>query len=375
MRRLVLLTQPEQSDVKTYLVGGAVRDRLMHLVPKDEDYVIVGATAEDVDRLRAEGYSQVGADFPVFLHPVTGDEYALARVERKTGDGYHGFEVDANSSVTIEDDLIRRDLTINSMAMDEDGELVDPYNGQHDLRNRILRHTSAAFAEDPLRVLRLARFAARFTLFTISPNTVELCQALSKNGELNHLSIERVWVELEKGLNEAAPERFMEVLDELGVITHCKVVAEIFGGADDRRSHIAARLKDVTHDRRLVVAIATLAKVDSKLPGANNRARDCFTLVASMQGMPKRANELASLLKRSRAYSAGPTFEDLMTATLVLESAGFKPVFSSRKLITARKVAMYVNASDFPGIEGKALGEAISTGRIEALAKSLNIPI
>jgi len=188
--------------MKTYLVGGAVRDTLLGLVPKDKDYVIVGATAEDVESLIAQGYQRVGADFPVFLHPETGDEYALARIERKVGAGYNGFEAYTSPDLTIEDDLRRRDLTINAMAMDpETGEIIDPFGGQEDLKNGVLRHVSEAFAEDPLRVLRVARFKARYG-FEIHHTTFDLMKQLVDSGELDHLTRERIWVEIEKLLME-----------------------------------------------------------------------------------------------------------------------------------------------------------------------------
>lgn len=188
--------------MKTYLVGGAVRDTLLGLVPKDKDYVIVGATPADVEDLIAQGFQRVGADFPVFLHPETGDEYALARIERKVGAGYNGFEAFTSPDLTIEDDLRRRDLTINAMAMDlETGELVDPFNGQKDLHDGVLRHVSEAFAEDPLRVLRVARFKARYG-FKLAPETYKLMHQLVESGELDHLTRERVWVEIEKLLLE-----------------------------------------------------------------------------------------------------------------------------------------------------------------------------
>ena len=203
--------------VKTFIVGGAVRDGLLGITAKDQDFVVVGATKEDVDQMLADGFSQVGADFPVFLHPRTGNEYALARVERKTGDGYGGFTVETEN-VTLEMDLSRRDLTINSMAQDvETGEIFDPFGGQHDLAQGILRHTTEAFAEDPLRVLRVARFAARYN-FKVANATFEMMKQLVANNELQHLSQERVWVELEKILGEKNSTVGLRVLLEVGAI-------------------------------------------------------------------------------------------------------------------------------------------------------------
>lgn len=200
--------------MKIFTVGGAVRDLLRGQEPKDRDYVVVGGSAK---AMLAAGYLQVGADFPVFLHPVTQDEYALARVERKTAIGYHGFTVDT-AGVTLEEDLSRRDLTINAMALDEAGTIIDPYNGQHDIKHRVLRHVSVAFAEDPLRVLRLARFQARFgPSWTVAPATMALMQAMVDGGELDALTRERVWVEFEKGFGEPNPQLMLQVLRELGL--------------------------------------------------------------------------------------------------------------------------------------------------------------
>lgn len=188
--------------MKTYLVGGAVRDILLGIDPKDFDYVIVGATAQDVEFMISQGYKQVGVDFPVFLHPVSGEEYALARTERKVGVGYGGFEVYASPDVTLKEDLSRRDLTINAMAMDlESGEIIDPFGGRHDLAQGIIRHVSAAFVEDPLRVLRVGRFVARYG-FSVADETFDLMKQLVFSGELKHVSRDRIWVELEKILGE-----------------------------------------------------------------------------------------------------------------------------------------------------------------------------
>ena len=194
-----------------YLVGGAVRDRLLGLPAGDRDHVVVGATAE---RMRAAGYKQVGRDFPVFLHPDTGEEYALARTERKSARGHTGFVVHADPSVTLEDDLRRRDFTLNAIAQREDGTLVDPFGGVRDIEARVLRHVGEAFIEDPLRVLRAARFMARFAPlgFTIAPETLALMRQMAESGELAELSPERAWQELSKALRSAAPSAFLRTL-------------------------------------------------------------------------------------------------------------------------------------------------------------------
>ncbi|WP_430391509.1 multifunctional CCA addition/repair protein [Dyella sp. 20L07] len=203
--------------MRIYLVGGAVRDKLLGRPVTDHDHVVVGATPED---LLAQGYRPVGKDFPVFLHPKTGEEYALARTERKTGHGYHGFAFHADPSVTLEQDLARRDLTINAMALAEDGTLVDPFDGARDIEQRLLRHVSLAFVEDPVRLLRVARFAARFAPlgFTVAPETMALMQQMVRNGEVDHLVPERVWQETRKALGEAQPSAFLRVLRESGAL-------------------------------------------------------------------------------------------------------------------------------------------------------------
>ncbi|MFC3396552.1 multifunctional CCA addition/repair protein [Brenneria rubrifaciens] len=200
-----------------YLVGGAVRDSLLDLPVTEKDWVVVGATPE---QLLAQGYQQVGKDFPVFLHPVSRDEYALARTERKSGNGYTGFVCHAAPDVTLEQDLLRRDLTINAMAQTEQGELVDPYNGRHDLENRLLRHVSDAFSDDPLRVLRVARFAARFAYlgFQVAEATMTLMQSMTRTGELDYLTPERVWKETEKALGTRSPQVYFQVLRDCGAL-------------------------------------------------------------------------------------------------------------------------------------------------------------
>lgn len=197
--------------MQIYLVGGAVRDQLLGYPVYDRDWVVVGATPQ---QMLDKGFTPVGSDFPVFIHPISHEEYALARTERKSGKGYKGFQYHASPDVTLEQDLIRRDLTINAMAQADDGTLVDPYNGQQDLANKKLRHVSPAFSEDPLRVLRVARFAARYAHlgFEVADETIALMQQLACTDELSHLTAERVWKELERALAEPSPEVFIQVL-------------------------------------------------------------------------------------------------------------------------------------------------------------------
>ncbi|HEU5296804.1 MAG TPA: multifunctional CCA tRNA nucleotidyl transferase/2'3'-cyclic phosphodiesterase/2'nucleotidase/phosphatase [Burkholderiaceae bacterium] len=202
--------------MKAYVVGGAVRDRLLGCAVNDRDWVVVGATPE---QMLAAGYTPVGRDFPVFLHPTTHEQYALARTERKSGRGYHGFQIHAAPDVTLQQDLARRDLTINAIAEDADsGELIDPFGGQRDLHDGVLRHVSDAFAEDPVRLLRLARFAARWPHFTVADSTRALLRRLVDDGEVDALVPERVWQEVSRGLDESRPSRMFDVLLECGAL-------------------------------------------------------------------------------------------------------------------------------------------------------------
>ena len=210
--------------MKIYLVGGAVRDLLLHYPFKERDWVVVSADAQQMLDL---GYQQVGKDFPVFLHPRTKEEYALARTERKTAAGYTGFEVHATPDVSLEEDLMRRDLTINAIAQDEQGNIIDPYHGQNDIKNKLLRHVSPAFSEDPVRILRVARFAARYAHlgFTVAPETMQLMTSMVNNGEVDALVAERIWQEMYKALNERNPEVFLTTLRECGALK--KILPEL----------------------------------------------------------------------------------------------------------------------------------------------------
>ncbi|MEN8170552.1 MAG: multifunctional CCA addition/repair protein [Pseudomonadota bacterium] len=222
--------------MKIYLVGGAVRDALLGIEPKDHDWVVVGATPQQMLEL---GYQAVGKDFPVFLHPETKEEYALARTERKTGPGYHGFEFHASPEVTLEEDLIRRDLTINAMAQDSDGNIIDPFNGREDLENGRLRHVSDAFIEDPVRILRIARYAARFARwdFRVAHGTHALMKKMVVNGEVDALVAERVWQELERSLGEESPARFFEVLRNCGALARIFPELDALFGVPQPKQH------------------------------------------------------------------------------------------------------------------------------------------
>jgi tRNA nucleotidyltransferase (CCA-adding enzyme) len=220
----------------TYLVGGAVRDALLGFPFSERDWVVVGATPQD---MLDAGFTQVGRDFPVFLHPQTKEEYALARTERKQGHGYTGFVVHADPGVTLEDDLRRRDLTINAMARAPDGTIIDPYNGRDDLEDRVLRHVSPAFPEDPLRVLRVARFAARYAYlgFTVAEETLALMRRIVDQGELAHLSAERIWIEIERALREASPQVFIEVLRECDALKALLPEVDVLFGVPQKAEH------------------------------------------------------------------------------------------------------------------------------------------
>jgi tRNA nucleotidyltransferase (CCA-adding enzyme) len=213
---------PEDSHLDCYCVGGAVRDALLGIKVQDHDYVVVGSTTEEMLSL---GYRAVGKDFPVFLHPKTHDEYALARTERKIGRGYKGFSIYASPDVTLEEDLARRDFTMNAIAKSADGRLIDPYHGQTDIQQKVIRHVGQAFVEDPVRILRAARFSARYVDFTIAPETMSLMQQMVEDGEVDALVSERVWQELSKGLMEQKPSRMFEVLRSCGALR--KIIPEL----------------------------------------------------------------------------------------------------------------------------------------------------
>lgn len=278
--------------MKIYLVGGAVRDKLLGLPIKERDWVVVGATVEEMLQL---GYKQVGKEFPVFLHPKTNEEYALARMERKVKPGYKGFSVDTSPQVTLEDDLIRRDLTINAMAESKEGKLIDPYHGKEDLQNKILRHVSPAFAEDPVRILRLGRFFARYAHlgFTIAPETIVLMKQMVAAGEVDALVAERVWKELERALTEKNPEKFFVVLAECGALT------KLFSNLSIDGPGIAA-LVTATHfttDPKICFAVTFHAipedELATKIP--ENSRKKFITELCKRYRVPNEFRELATL--------------------------------------------------------------------------------
>ncbi|MBI5331555.1 MAG: multifunctional CCA addition/repair protein [Betaproteobacteria bacterium] len=339
--------------MRTYLVGGAVRDRLLGLPVQDRDYVVTGATPEDMTAL---GFTPVGKDFPVFLHPRTHAEHALARTERKSGRGYKGFTVHAAPEVTLEEDLRRRDLTVNAMAEAADGTLIDPYGGQRDLAARVLRHVSEAFAEDPVRILRVARFAARFADFSIAPETMALMRAMVADGEADALAPERVWQEIARGLIETHPARMFQVLRECGALTRLIPELErLFGVPQPPQHHpeidtgvhtlmvleqaarlggsLAMRWAALLHDLGKGTTPADLlprhhghegrgvelAKALSERLRAPAECRDLAVLVARDHGNVHRALELrpstvVELLERTDAFRRPERFEEFLLA-------------------------------------------------------------
>lgn len=306
--------------MQSYVVGGAVRDELLGLPVQDRDHVVVGATPE---AMLAAGFRPVGKDFPVFLHPDTQEEYALARTERKTAPGYHGFVFHTSPEVTLEDDLIRRDLTINAMARAEDGAIVDPYGGRRDLEARVFRHVSAAFAEDPVRILRLARFAARFPEFRVADETLLLMKDMVAQGEVDALVPERVWQELARGLMENHPSRMFAVLRD------CGALARIMPGLDTNVHRMRVIDAAAAQGHALAVRFAALvhdlgtdgSAIDAlckrlKVP---NDCRDLALMTAREHGQAARACELdadaiVALFERCDGFRKPERFADMLLA-------------------------------------------------------------
>lgn len=400
--------------MKIYLVGGAVRDALLDYPVYERDWVVVGARPEELEQ---QGYQQVGKDFPVFLHPQTKEEYALARTERKQGHGYTGFAVDYDPTVTLEDDLQRRDLTINAIAQDTDGTLIDPCGGQADLEQRVLRHVSNAFVEDPLRVLRTARFAARYAhlQFTVAPETLALMADIVAQGELAHLPAERIWVETEKALGERNPEVFIQVLRDCGALAALLPEVEALFGVPQPPAHHpeidtgvhvlmtlqqAAKLSADT-DVRFAVLMHDLGKAATPQAEWPRHIRHEERGIALIEQackrlrVPKRHSELArtvcaqhtlchralelrgktvlKLLNATDALRRPDRFESFLLACeadargrLGLEERDYPQADYLRR---ALEVAQSVNAEQLKdsGVTGKALGDAIADQRATLL--------
>ncbi|ADC72945.1 polynucleotide adenylyltransferase/metal dependent phosphohydrolase [Thioalkalivibrio sp. K90mix] len=405
--------------MQTYLVGGAVRDRLLGRPVHERDYVVVGATPEAME---AAGYRPVGRDFPVFLHPTTHEEYALARTERKTARGYHGFQFNAAPDVTLEDDLERRDLTINAMAEDADGHLFDPYNGQADLEARLLRHVSPAFSEDPVRLLRVARFAAQLEPwgFRVADDTRELMRELVTSGEVDALVPERVWAECEKALKSPAPRRFIEVLRDAGALARLFPEIEcLFGVPQPARYHpeidtgvhtlmvldqatrlsespevrFAALVHDLGkgntdpdilpshhgHEERGVLLIRALAE-RLRIP---NRYRDLAVRVSRYHGLVHRVFELRpkTVMKLVDGLDALRRPENVEPFLLAVEAdfrgrTGWEdkpyPQADAVRRAVAAAQGVQPQALMAEGYKGKALGEALDRERIRAIAEALD---
>ncbi len=406
--------------MRVYRVGGAVRDRLLGLPVTDHDWVVVGASAE---QMLAAGYTPVGRDFPVFLHPQTKDEYALARTERKSGPGYRGFTVHADPSVTLEEDLARRDLTINAIAQADDGTLIDPYGGQRDLQAGVLRHVSAAFVEDPVRILRLARFAARWPRFRVAAETTALCRQMVADGEADALVAERAWQELSRGLMESQPSRMFEVLRDCGALERVlPEVARLWGVPQPAAHHpevdtgvhlmlvldTAARLAAplpvrwacLVHDLgkgstppaewpRHIAHEARSAKLADALAERLRVPTDCRELgavVAREHGNIHASETLGAaatlrLLERCDALRRPERFEQALLACecdargrLGLQDAPYPP---RQRLAAALRVALAVDvtaaaaAAAERGATGPAIGDAVRRAREQALAAAL----
>ena len=346
--------------MKTYVVGGAVRDELLGLPVQDRDHVVVGSTAED---MVAKGFKPVGRDFPVFLHPGTHEEYALARTERKSGRGYKGFMVYAAPDVTLEDDLRRRDLTINAMAKAPDGTLIDPFNGKRDLQEGVLRHVSEAFAEDPVRILRVARFAARFG-FRIAEETLALMRRMVDSGEADALVPERVWQELARGLAEPHPERMFDALERAGLrarlMPELREIPQKFSGA--RPVRYALLCWDL--DEAAVNALSDRLR-------APNDERELAVLAVRLKGFVagKTSSELLNLFKRADAFRRPERFEQL------LETASMKiPGFDRSRLERSLQAALDVDAGAVAKSASApaAISALVDQAREEAIQNALS---
>jgi len=401
--------------MRTYLVGGAVRDKLLARPVIDHDHVVVGARPED---MLALGYRPVGKDFPVFLHPETSEEYALARTERKTGRGYHGFAFHADPDVTLEQDLARRDLTINAIAEDEQGRLVDPYGGARDIEQRVLRHVSPAFVEDPVRLLRVARFAARFAPlgFTVAAETMALLQQMVRNGEVDHLVPERVWAETRKALGEAQPSAFLRVLRESAALAVLFPEIDALYGIPQRAEfhpeidtgiHVemvldaAARLapgNDLVGFCALVHDLGKALTPKEELPrhvGHEHRGVQPLRALAARLKVPTDYAELAALVCREhlnvhRAFELKPaTVLKLLTALDALRRPERLQIFltacmadkrgrlghehddypQAAWLEQARNAAASITAAPYvaQGLQGPAIGAAMEKARVQAI--------
>jgi tRNA nucleotidyltransferase (CCA-adding enzyme) len=364
--------------MRSYIVGGAVRDALLGLPVKDHDHVVVGATPEQMIKA---GFRAVGKDFPVFLHPQTQEEYALARTERKTAPGYHGFVFHAAPDVTLEQDLVRRDLTINAMAQAEDGSIVDPHNGRQDLQARLFRHVSDAFAEDPVRILRIARFAARLPDFTVADSTNALMRRMVDEGEVDALVPERVWQELARGLMERQPSRMLEVLRDCGALA--RILPELDALWSEPALRTIDRAATLGHplEVRFAVLMRTLAAVEPiqavckrlKVP---NECRDLVVMTAREQDEVGRAlalpaDAVVTLFERCDAFRKPERFAQMLLAAGCGE--GERP--QGPHLARALDAARAVNAGEVAARHAERKAEipgAVHAARVEAVRQVLH---
>lgn len=369
------------SQMNSYLVGGAVRDALLGIEVKDRDFVVLHSTA---DELLSLGYEQVGMGYPVFLHPETREEYALARREKKVGSGYTGFEFETDATVTLREDLSRRDLTINSMAMDANSYIIDPFGGLDDLKQKVLRHTSDAFAEDPLRVVRLARFFARYANlgFSIAPGTMDLASQMVDRGDLDELPDERFWLEVNKAFSDKNPAMFFELLFEIGALNKVSFFKRMFGGNVDGRSltHLMklAAAVEVVNDLELRSDIfaAWVAPDDTIAWFSSGRAAHLFTMMQEFNQMscPTNALEVLNLLTHARAFGEGTRVHDFINALIVWESVfGKPPSLSAKTLLACLAIARSVTSEPFMHLQGKDIGAAMAQARVKLIASTLNL--
>jgi len=365
--------------VKAYVVGGAVRDELLGLPVADRDWVVVGATPEE---MTAAGFRPVGRDFPVFLHPETQEEYALARTERKSGRGYRGFTVYCAPEVTLEDDLRRRDLTINAMARDADGRLIDPFGGERDLRAGVLRHVGESFAEDPVRILRVARFAARYG-FRVAEETMALMRRMVEEGEVDHLVPERVWQELARGLAEPHPERMFEVL------AACGASRRIFPELEPGPRTLAALARAAAARYSATVRFALLAwplgaqaepavRAACERIRAPNAERDLAVLACRLHARLERAHaagpaELLALLKAADALRRGERFVQLLAVAGISEPGD---AMAQAVLRLERALAAAAGVDAGAVVRGAAsaaeIGARLDRAREQAIATALD---
>jgi len=366
------------SSFKTYLVGGAVRDELLGIAGSDRDFVVVGATPEEMVRA---GFRPVGKDFPVFLHPESNEEYALARTERKTARGYKGFQVYAAPDVTLAQDLARRDLTINAMAKDEAQRLIDPHGGAKDLAAGVLRHVSPAFAEDPVRILRVARFAARFG-FTVAPETMALMREMVTAGEADALVPERVWQEIARGLAEDQPGRMFAVLSESGALE--RVLPE-WRLLDAKRSLAALACAAARHfplavRYAVLFAGATPETVESAAARlrAPNDCRDLARLVAAHSATIERtrtldAEALMSLFESADAFRRPERFVSLLEAADCVAIADAMPdhYVAAERVVHALKAAVGIDAGAIAREHPRAIAAAVRSARVAAVESAL----